>query len=89
MPTSRELTRPTVHLNGTSREELQRQLEEAGSALQIAMTALCAATPNARDYYPQGSAAVTSAIKEHVDRYGRLKSVHDELMDLYEGLLDA
>lgn len=45
---------PTLHLNGTSRTELIKQLTDAGHALALAIDALGNASPHGRDYYPQG-----------------------------------
>lgn len=44
---------PTVHLNGTSRAELEEGYRNACEALKAAYDALAAATCNARDYYVQ------------------------------------
>ena len=65
------LTLPTVHRNGTSREELLRQVQDAGQAVFQARDALAKASPNARDYYPQGMSAFPAAVKEH-DRRARM-----------------
>lgn len=73
------LTKPTVHLNGTSRESLMRQYEDAGAALNAAFRKLVEASPNARDYYVQDCFAFAAAQREHEDRLARIKSVHDEI----------
>jgi hypothetical protein len=78
------MTIPTVHLNGTSKDELLRQLFDAGSAVQAAMKALGEAAPNGRDYYPQGPSAFTVAQSEHLARMMRLQRVRDELYDMAE-----
>lgn len=70
---------PTVHLNGTSREELQNQLQEAIWATENAIRKLANAAPNGRDYYPQGQNAWSRANDEHVARLGKLQSVVDDL----------
>lgn len=70
---------PTVHLNGTSREELQNQLQEAIWATENAIRKLANAAPNGRDYYPQGQNAWGRANDEHVARLGKLQSVVDDL----------
>ncbi len=56
---------PSIHLNGTSAEQLLEQACEAGNAVRAAIVALEAAGPNARDYYPQGDDAFTRARAEH------------------------
>ena len=48
-----EVVTPIVHLNGTSRAELLRQRLDLHLALRDAEAKLCAASPNARDYYVQ------------------------------------
>ena len=77
------LKTPTVHLNGTSVHELESQLENAVHALNGALEALVQATPNPRDYYPQGAGAFQQAIKEHESRLERLRTVDAELMEIY------
>jgi hypothetical protein len=63
---------PTVHLNGTSREELCLQLQRADDALLAAYEALSATAPHGRDYYPQGEDAIVKATAEHRSRLRRL-----------------
>jgi hypothetical protein len=73
---------PTIHMNGTSAKELYEQLEKAFEAIQEAWAALKRASPNGRDYYPQGPQVVYAAEEEHFDRLNRLKSVQDELEEI-------
>lgn len=73
---------PSIHMNGTSRDELVQQVCSAAEAVQNAMDALSKACPNGRDYYPQGDRAIGKALSEHRDRMARLKSVHDELSEI-------
>lgn len=70
---------PTIHLNGTSRKEIEQQLEVATGAIGDAITALQRAAPNARDYYPQGDGAFTVAQDQHTARLRALQAVSDEL----------
>ena len=91
---TKQLAKPTVHLNGTSRESLQEQLSQAGGAIQLALKALNEAAPHARDYYPQGDGEVytesfRTAVAQHEDRYARLQSVLDELTELYGAVSDV
>ena len=80
---------PTIHLNGTSKDGLIEPLHNAILALDAAITAVCEAAPNARDYYPQGPAAFTAAQDEHTARLKQLDAVKEELETLaaaiYEG----
>jgi hypothetical protein len=79
---------PTVHRNGTSKQELEDQVREAYLQVSIAIAALEAASPNGRDYYLQGETAINEATKEHLDRMKRLVSVRAELMHIWEGIVD-
>ena len=77
---------PTVHLNGTSKDELLRQVLEADRAVNVALSRLRDATPNARDYYPQGPDAFREASNAHYLRIARLQSVREELAGIYEAV---
>ena len=79
-----ELALPTIHMNGTSKEALVEQLCEAGSAVNTAIRALALATPNARDYYPQGPDTFKRALAQHVARMEALSGVVSELQTLVE-----
>lgn len=77
---------PTVHLNGTSKEELSRQVGNAARAVDAARIALTDATPNGRDYYVQGQYALARALDEHLTRTQRLTDTYNELVALYEAI---
>ena len=77
---------PTVHLNGTSAEELMNQLRSAALAVQNAMNVLALAAPHGRDYYPQNSNAINDAMEQHRSRMRRLSEVHTELFELHEAV---
>lgn len=77
---------PTVHLNGTSAENLIRQLIEARRALRNALQAVDETAPNGRDYYPQGDGAIGIATREHLRRLERIQAVLGELTELLEGV---
>jgi hypothetical protein len=77
---------PTIHLNGTSKDELVSQLIDAHKAIVEAMEALMKASPNARDYYPQGPDAIKTAFEEHRARVAKLHSVCDELFMISESI---
>lgn len=77
---------PTVHLNGTSKDEMIDRLSDAGSAVHKAIDALIDARPNARDYYPQGPDAFAQADREHNERLTKLRAVYDELAQMHEHL---
>jgi sucrose-6-phosphate hydrolase SacC (GH32 family) len=50
---------PTIHLNGTGARSLADEYHAVYQAIDRASDALAAATCNARDFYPQGAAALT------------------------------
>jgi hypothetical protein len=77
---------PTIHLNGTSREELIRQLRVASEALLEARRALERTAPHGRDYYPQGKGAIQQAQTEHYERLRRIDDVYEELMVIWRGI---
>lgn len=80
------LSKPTIHLNGTSRYELERKFDNARSALLIAYDRLIEAAPHPRDYYLQGPAAYTKAEHEHQRRLDLIKEVRTELCQILESL---
>lgn len=77
---------PTIHLNGTSRDELLKQQIEAIRAIRLATLALAAAAPNARDYYVQGNAAADIAREQHTARVAKLWEVIKELETIAESI---
>ena len=66
---------PTVHLNGTSYEELLQLHQQAKNDLEKAIESLHAASPNARDYYVQPPGAYTTANEEHASSCEQLYGV--------------
>ena len=77
---------PTVHMNGTSYDELMRQVLDAHKAVQVASIVIQDMAPNGRDYYPQGDAALAAATAEHRDRRNKLESILEELEDITRGI---
>ena len=75
---------PTIHMNGTSREDLLRGYCDAIWTLVDAIEALARVAPNGRDYYPQGPDACATADAEHDARKRALMKVMDELQALAE-----
>jgi hypothetical protein len=78
---------PTVHLNGTSKDELIAQYERAMHDLSAAIDSLRDCAPNARDYYPQSDSAINQAIREHTDRMAKIMKVREEIVSLWESVL--
>ena len=76
------MTLPTIHLNGTSKEQLVAALCSASYALDNAYAKLKETAPNGRDYYPQGQDAMPRARKEHDDRMRRLDGIKDEIDEM-------
>jgi hypothetical protein len=83
------MIKPTIHLNGTDLRSLKEQAENAGRALAAAIGALHDASPNGRDYYPQGDDAGVKARAEHTERMQSLYKIQDEFRELYEYLEEA
>lgn len=77
---------PTVHLNGTSREALIEELQDAISALDIARGAMRSAWPNPRDYYVQQGDAYRAAHAEWQARYDAVLKVENELSQILEAI---
>jgi hypothetical protein len=80
---------PTIHLSGTSADELFRQVAEAGGALRRALDAMTAAEPHGRDYYPQGPAALPAALREHRNRIELVRAILAEYQQLAEAIADV
>lgn len=80
------MTTPTVHLNGTGRAALAEQYAAAYAALGEALTVLCAAAPNARDYYVQAPGAFTVAQDEHEARLRAVETVRNDMLALYRAV---
>ena len=81
------ITVPTVHLNGTSRAALLHGYTEAIAKIDEAVTAVRAAAPHGRDYYPQGEDAGITAMREHTARVRKLLDVSAELTIIAESLV--
>ncbi len=80
---------PTVHLNGTSGDDLAAKLKAAFDAIDAAAEALRQTAPHGRDYYVQegagadGYGTFSKARDQYQARQAKLKEVQDELQDLY------
>lgn len=73
---------PTVHINGTSQKDLLAQLQTVYRACAVAQQALAAATPNGRDYYPQGPEALRQALAAHQARCQAIAAVQADMVAL-------
>ena len=76
---------PFVHLNGTSRESLLSQLEDAYTAVNSAMDALRQSAPNGRDAYPQPG-LMERLEAQHRTRQEYLQAVLDSIEAEMSGL---
>lgn len=76
--------KPTIHMNGTSAEELVNLYRDAVLAIDKAKEALARAAPHGRDYYPQGDTVIHEAMGEHFIRRQKLADVQHELEELWE-----
>lgn len=81
-------TIPTIHLNGTSGDALQREYHEAYKAINFAIQALGDATCNGRDYYPQGDDAYRQARNERDEAFTKLKEVQSYVEEMLVGILE-
>lgn len=70
---------PTIHLNGTSREELVQQRVDVVEALDAVETVIGKAWPHGRDYYPQGPDALVSAQQVWKDRWNAIAEIREEV----------
>ena len=70
---------PTIHSNGTSKERLLEDIEDAYEVLGKALNRLAETAPNDRDYYPQGNGALEKAQSEHCERVQKLIDVRKDL----------
>lgn len=82
------MTVPTIHLNGTTKEQLLEQIENAWAAVNAAIDALKQMAPHGRDYYPQGPDAITRARDQHLARMRKLQDVCDDLETLAQAIQD-
>jgi hypothetical protein len=83
-----DLTKPTIHRNGSAAKVLLDGYTGAARAIRKAMDALAATYPNGRDYYPQGEGVINRATREHEARMAHLSAVYDELQALAEHVAD-
>jgi len=72
--TKMEFQMPTIHLNGTSKEQLFAEVCGAAGAIRGAISACSVAAPNARDYYVAGPGAFEAARTQHAEAIANLVS---------------
>jgi hypothetical protein len=81
-------TIPTVHLNGTSYNNLFDGYAAALSAIDHAIDALASAELNGRDYYVQAPGAYSQARAERDAAFKQLREAHDYVGDMLLGICD-
>lgn len=84
----KEMTFPTLHLNGTSAKDLLEGFERAYAALHDAQAALAQTAPNGRDFYVQQPGSYEKALIEHSRRMKQLRDVSDEVEALSQHVAD-
>lgn len=80
---------PIIHTNGTSRDELLRQVTETLDALRLANDKMLEALPNNRDYYPRGAHAYTEAHRAHSELFKLMNTLLLSYGALAEAIADA
>ena len=82
----KSLTKPTIHLNGSSAERLAEGYKKAYDAIGEAVAAVRETAPNGRDYPEIGT--LEKAQAEHPSRLTHLSNVLEELETLTIFCLD-
>jgi hypothetical protein len=78
-----------IHLNGSGKENLQRDWREAHEAVRQAMNKVSLTAPHMRDYYPMknGEEVYRQARDEHDLRMINLQNMLREFEELYHSTL--
>ena len=79
---SDDLMIPTVNMNGTSKDELVRELREAFDAVCTAIDKHADCTVHGRDFYVQGPDAINAALFQRRARSQKLWDVRNELQNI-------
>ena len=77
------ITKPVIHLNGTSPQYLKDCYVDAKRAVDAAYEAVLKCSPNGRDYYV-APGTLSKAVHENMVRLEKLTHIAEELMDLAE-----
>jgi hypothetical protein len=80
---------PTIHLNGTSADELLNQQRAVCDAACELLNILNAAAPNGRDYYPQGDDAIRAAMDAHNARMASVRKILSEAQEAALAILET
>jgi hypothetical protein len=79
---------PTIHLNGTSGQDLKAEYYAAYEAIERAVEALAAATLNARDFYVQSADAYYQAREQRAEAFDKLRQVQDYVEGMLVGIIN-
>mgnify|MGYP001616820653 CR=1 FL=1 len=79
---------PSIHLNGTSGDELLTQVCDVVHGLNQALDLMAKAAPHGRDYYVQGDDVFSQARREFDDRVKRIRSVLKEYEEIAMAVSD-
>ena len=71
------VTLPTIHLNGTGAQALEKEYQAVREAVDTAIIVLERATCNARDFYPQEFTAWQRARDERAEAFHLLRLVSE------------
>jgi len=74
------ITTPTIHMNGTSYQDLWNGYEQAYDAVRAAQDAIRQIEFNGRDYYVQSAEAFSNARDERIEQYAKLNDVEEYLL---------
>lgn len=77
-----DIVAPVVHLNGTSKTALMRQLLEARTGIERALELLAETAPNGRDFPGNSARLLPIATAQFHARVGHLEAVNAELQEL-------
>lgn len=84
------VTPPTVHLNGSGKENLTGGYRKAWEAIDAAHKAVCQTAPHMRDFYvlKDGAEAFQKAQGEHIARLAGLEAMKAEYEALWSAVFD-
>lgn len=80
------MTLPTIHMNGTGRETLQRDHDEANARLGYFLEAWGEMTFHSRDYYVQGPDAWPAALEERQEINRKIADIRQYIQEHREHL---
>ena len=74
------MIKPTININGSSKEDLMRGRIDAIDALESAIKMLKLVTPNGRDY-PRDLSQCIADRDKHYARINQLRDIQNELLE--------